>query len=147
MDFINHILDKMEDSQIPVLLVAGRHALTPALDDALIAAAVMTPQEVISKRGIVETRAEIIIADIRDTHREAVVECALLLRNAGRTVIICDAGKAPVELVKDLHHFTTKNKSEGRSVRTEALLTEEAMQSFGDITDVVAAFEKKYLVD
>jgi hypothetical protein len=137
----------MEDSQIPILLVGDKCALARTLSDPLAVAAIMTPQEVISKRGVVESAAEIAIADIKNIDRSECIESALLLRNAGRTVIVCDAGKILVDLIQDLHYFTTQVKSGGEQVRTEVLLMEEAMQSFGDITDVVTSFEMKYIVN
>jgi hypothetical protein len=136
----------MENIQIPILLVAGRNEATIKLklNDQLVITATVTPQEVIAKRGIVESSAEIVLADIKEVDRSDIIECALLLRNAGRTVIVGEAVVVPLDLVRDLHNFTVKAKSEAEVIRTEVLVMEEAMQAFGDITDVVAAFEKKY---
>jgi hypothetical protein len=137
----------MKDSQIPILLVGDKCALAHTLSDPLAVVAIMTPQEVISKRGGVESVAEIAISDIKNIDRSECIESALLLRNAGRTVIVCDARKVLVDLIQDLHNFTAQVKFDGEQVRTEVLLMEEAMQSFGDITDLMASFETKYIAN
>ena len=72
---------------------------------------------------------------------------ALFLRNAERTAIVCDVHKIPIDLIRDTYGFTTRAKSDSRVVRTEVLLTEEAMDLLGNISDVVSYFEKQFIAN
>lgn len=96
----------------------------------------LTPQNVIALKGKVETEAEIALIDTMDTIRHEVIIAALLLRNAGRTVVVGDLELIPYDLIKSLNSFIIEKKSSSSLIRSEVILMEDAMKLYGDISDI-----------
>jgi hypothetical protein len=128
---------------IPVLLVTNS-VNAESLQQPFLIVARVDPSEVISRRGDIGAGVAVAIVDTRNADRREVIVAALFLRNAGLTSIIGEFTKVPTDIVQDIHDFSVKVKAEGETVRTEALLMEDAMNLYGDITDIVSDFEKKY---
>lgn len=128
---------------VPIILIAARAPDDPGV----VVAAETTVRETIKRRGDVAGVAEIAVLDMHSATRRDVIVAGLLLRNAGRTVIVCEMSRLPQHLVRQLHDFSVAEKSAGSRVRTELILTEEAMEFFGDIGDVVAYFEREFIVN
>jgi hypothetical protein len=133
--------------QIPILLVSFGEGTLESPDERLLVAEKITPQEVISRRGQMGSDTEIAIVDINNVDRRDVIVAALFIRNAGRTPIVCDLQHIPIDLIEDTHKFILRAKSDGKSVRTETLLTEEAMDRLGDVSDIIAYFEKEFIAN
>jgi hypothetical protein len=128
-----------------VLVAAERDAINRDKFGTINIAATVTPKEVILQLGLVQPPAEIVVVDMRAGEKQEVIVCGLLLRNAGRTVIVCDPQEMPVDLIRDLYNFSVSEKAAGRRIRTEMLLTESAMAFLGDVSDLVGEFETKFL--
>ena len=135
----------METLHIPILIISSSDAPLPELIGELRVVGKSTLTQVISEHGVVDPCTEIAVVDMRGGEKRDVIICALLLRNAGRTVIVCDPRELPLDLLRDLYNFTVREKAAGRKVKTEVLLTEEAMNFLGDVSDIVAEFEKEFL--
>jgi hypothetical protein len=135
------------NTRIPILLVSISEEPFQSPDERLLVAEKATPQKVISQRGKMGSDTEIAIVGINDADRQDVIVAALFLRNTGRTAIVCDLQHIPIDLVEDTHNFTIRAKYDGKAIRTETLLTEEAMDLLGDISDVVAYFEKEFVAN
>ena len=133
------------DAGIPVILVTNLSVDAESLEQPFLIMATVDPGEVISRRGDIGAEVEVALVDTRNVDRQEAVVAALFLRNAGLTAIIGDLTKVPTDIVQDIHNFTVKVKSEGNPVRTEALVMEDAMDLYGDITDVVRYFEDNLL--
>lgn len=128
-------------TSVPVLLVTKVSVGAERLEQPFRIVATVDHGEVISKRGAVGVEVAVAIVDTRNADREQVIVAALFLRNAGLTAIIGEPTKVPTDVVQDIHNFSLKVKAEGEPVRTEALVMEDAMDLYGDITDVVKYFE------
>jgi hypothetical protein len=105
----------------------------------------LTVNEVIERHGALRSKAEVAIVDIASTDRRHAVISALLVRNAGRTAILCALDAIPIDLVRDIHEFSRRIRASKRPLKTEVLFMEEAMRAFGDVSDIVAAFERDFL--
>lgn len=104
-----------------------------------------TPEEIISQRGVYSATAGLAIVDMLSASKRDVIVCSLLLRNGGWIVIVTDLNRAPTDLVAELHDFACAATQAGQAVRTEVVLTEEAMDAFGDISAIVNYFEREFL--
>jgi hypothetical protein len=132
---------------VPILLVCSPGTSRVLRDPGIAVVTETTVPEAIELRGKMQSPVEIAVVDMHSGTRNDVVVAGLFLRNAGRTVVVGDLSALPTELVRQLHEFSVTEKSAGRSIRTELLLTEEAMKLFGDIGDVVGYFEREFLLD
>lgn len=130
---------------IPILLVTKLSVDAGSFEQPFLIVAKVDHSEVVSKRGEMGVEVEVAIVDTRSVDRQEAVVAALFLRNAGLTAIMGDLTKVPTDIVQDIHNFTVKVKSDGEPVRTEALVMEDAMDLYGDITDVVKYFEDNLL--
>jgi len=111
----------------------GTHVRLPDFFSVL---ASITPLDVISRKGQVDPTTEIAVIDIRGIEKRELVECGLLLRNSGRTVVVCDTTRLPVDLIIQVHNFTVEAKKQGKAVRTELLFIEEAIEAVTDLPDL-----------
>ena len=106
------------------------------LPDVFSVLASITPLDVISRKGQVDPATEIAVIDIRGIEKRELVECGLLLRNSGRTVVVCDTTRLPVDLIIQVHNCTVEAKKQGKAVRTELLFIEEAIEAVTDLPDL-----------
>jgi hypothetical protein len=106
----------------------------------------VTAAHVVEQRGHLPHSGRLAIIDMRGGTRHDVIVSALLLRNRGTAVVVCDLGHVPHDLVRNVLDFVEAAQSEKRQVRPEVLLTEDAMGFLGDIADVVRYFEREFLV-
>jgi len=133
------------DADIPILLVAKESISPPNFDQPFLLVATADHSEVLSKRGNMGIDIEVAVVDTKNVDRKEAIIAALFLRNAGLTAIIGDLTKVPTDLVRDIHNFSVMVKAGGEPIRTEALVMEDAMDAYGDITDVVKYFEDNLL--
>ena len=133
--------------RVPVVVVSSDTAQATPASTKLAIVTRTTVRNVIERRGQLNEPVEIVILDMHAANRTDVIIAGLLLRNAGRTVIVTGLTKLPIELVHHLHEFSVQEKSAGRSVRTELLFMEDAMKVFGEIGDVVTYFEREFLLE
>jgi len=131
--------------QIPVILVSGTEDAVNLMPSCLGVTNRVSAQEVIERRGALRGRAEVAVVDIGSTDRRCAVISALLLRNAGRTAVLCALDAIPTDLIRDVHEFSRRIRASKRPLKTEVLFMEEAMKAFGDVSDVVAVFERDFL--
>lgn len=97
--------------RIPVALVTSSESGRVGLARNLSLEGIITPIEVIDKKGQIQADAEVMLIDINgESQRDVVV----------------------ASVVK-------------KAVRTEALLMDNALEKYGDITDTVRDFEKEFL--
>ena len=96
----------------------------------------MTPLDAIARNGEVTPNTELALVDDRGVDRVELVQCGILLRNAGRTVIVCDTTRLPVDLLTQLHAFSVDAKRAGKTVQTELLLMEEAIDAATEVPGV-----------
>ena len=71
-----------------------------------------------------------------ESDRAELVQCGIFLRNAGRTVIVCDTNRLPTELIVQLHNYSVDVKSKGQAVRTELLFIEEAIEAVTEVPGI-----------
>ena len=121
--------------KIPIILVSDPeiHVELPRTFNVL---AQVTPLDVITRKGEITPQSEIAVIDLRGIDKTEMVQCGTLLRNAGRTVIVCDATRLPTDLIAQLHAFSTNAKRQGKKVRTELLLIEEAIEAATEVPGI-----------
>jgi hypothetical protein len=87
----------------------------------------------------------VVVFDMMDFDKESLVINSLLLRNSNYQVFISLAEdyKDLVEVIKDTHSFIKQNINE--QIRTEIIVTSNALDSLGDISSIVRHFEHNYL--
>jgi hypothetical protein len=129
-------------ARVPVLLVTKLSVISDSLNLPFIPVATVDHAEVISKEGDLDIHVEVAIVDTWNAGKQEAVVAALFLRNVGMTAIIGDLTKVPTDIVQDIHNFALKARAEGSPARTEALVMDDAMEFYGDITDVVRYFEE-----
>lgn len=121
--------------KIPVIVIADSYTrvkLTKRFD----VRASITPLDAIARKGEVSPETEIAVVDLRGVDRAELVQCGIFLRNAGRTVIVCDTNRLPTELIVQLHNYSVDVKSKGQAVRTELLFIEEAIEAVTEVPGI-----------
>ncbi|MCG3145042.1 MAG: hypothetical protein HONDAALG_02583 [Gammaproteobacteria bacterium] len=134
----------MEPQCIPIILITKNQSEVSLQAEAEVLAYISV-DEVINRKGQISSPADIVVVDLTAGAKQNLVICSLLLRNAGRSVVICDIEVFPIQIIRDLHKFYLDAKATNKKVKTEVLLTEEAMESLGDISEDIDFFEKNYL--
>lgn len=86
-----------ESVSVPVLLVGSMDALRVLNRPEVTVVKAATLGEAIQKRGEIECPAEIAVLDMESGTRTDVVVAGLLMRNAGRSVVICQLTTLPLE--------------------------------------------------
>ncbi len=121
--------------KVPVIVVADSYTAVklPKRFDVL---ASITPLDAIARKGEVNPETEIAVVDLRGVDRAELVQCGILLRNAGRTVVVCDTTRLPIELIVQLHNYSVDVKSKGQAVRTELLFIEEAIEAATEVPGI-----------
>jgi hypothetical protein len=121
--------------KIPIIVIADSYTEVklPKQFEALTS---LTPLDAIARKGEVSPETELAVVDLRGVDRVELVRCGILLRNAGRTVIVCDTTRLPVELMTQLHTFSVDTKRKGKTVRTELLFIEEAIEAATEVPGV-----------
>jgi hypothetical protein len=121
--------------KIPIIVIADSYTEVK-LPKRFEVLASLTPLDAIVRKGEVSPETEIAVVDLRGVDRAELIQCGILLRNAGRTVVVCDTTRFPVELIIQLHTFSVDVKRKGKAVRTELLFIEEAIEAATEVPGI-----------
>jgi hypothetical protein len=118
--------------RIPVLLIADL-SVDVKLPRTLNVVARLTPLETMSRGSFSDIAADIAIIEMEKVDRPEILRCGIILRDWGRTGIVCDSSKLPMKMVRDLHKFITEKKKKGEAIKAELFFVEGAIE---DITQL-----------
>ncbi|GAA2368845.1 hypothetical protein [Nonomuraea africana] len=127
-------------ASIPVVLVSD----IPSIRDAPFhIVEIFTAAQVIQHKGELATGVHIAIVDPGLEPGDQDIISALYLRNAGKTAVVGNPELVPGDLMEPIHELMTHCLSTSTPVQTEVLLMEDAMPLYGDISEIVEAFERQ----
>lgn len=91
----------------------------------------------------------LLVINAKGMQREVAVTVGLLMRNAGHQVFITthDDYEDLLELMGDVHRYTSNLEDKDVPFRTELLVTEHAIEVLGDVSSIIDRFEREFLVE
>ena len=101
-----------------------------------VASGVVTHLSVIIDPTITESLCPLVVILADDASPEELVQCALIVRNYGRTAIVCKPGEIPADLIMELTDFIVQQTNAGDAIRHEVLIIGDMIEALASVDGI-----------